>query len=100
MSMFKTDEMDDGIWQVVVNAPTNYTIYLYSRSSGTDETWASSQSSPLPIMHNCTISWVTPQPNITSKAQFLTWVCNKVGGGTLNVVDQQSTYSASTHSCG
>ena len=97
-------QVGGGVWRInvaAVGGTPAYTIYVWSRNSMQDETYASTQASPLPIKGSCTIDPVPSAPSIGSRAAFLTWVCQQVGGNpTLNVVDQSSTYVDSTSTCG
>lgn len=97
-------QINGGTWLLSVSAGGGtpaYTVYVWSRNNMQAETYATEQANPLPIKQACTLTPVSGAPSFTTKAQFLTWVCQQIGGSpTLQVVDQASTYTDSTHSCG
>jgi len=101
MSLFGSQQMDDGVWKVMVapgGSNAAYTIYVYSRDGMKDETWVSDTADPLPIPRACTIDPVNT--SVTTRAQFITWCCQQFGAGTtLHIVDQSSTYTNSTQTC-
>jgi len=92
------EQFEDGVWHL---AWTGGSAYVMSNSGGTNELWASTTPSFLPL-ENDFAATKTAQ-SFTTPAAFLAWVCTQYPGNPkLYVVQQSSTftpYNGGTHQC-
>ncbi len=88
-------EINDGIWSFTSGSITGY---IYAQNNGKKECFVSLASDYLPFTAAVTFTPVSA-PGVKTKAQFLNWACNQLGGGILNEYDLTVAYAQSTYTC-